>query len=73
MNWKKWLHGLAGAFIGGAATAIGGSVASGGTMGPKAMGGAALGGAIISGALYLRQSPIPPPDPPCKQQPPDTK
>lgn len=64
MKWKKWLHGLLGAVVSGAATAVGavaGMVGSGEThMDAGAVTGAAVGGAITGAVLYLKQSPVPP-------------
>jgi hypothetical protein len=66
VSWKKWLHGLMAALIGGAATAAGGAL---GAMAAgvdvfallfwKIVGGAAVFGGLTSMIGYLKQSPLP--------------
>jgi hypothetical protein len=66
MNWKKWLHGLGAAVIGGASTAVGGAL--GATVAGvdvfavqfwKIVGGAAVFGGLMNAIAYLKQSPLP--------------
>jgi hypothetical protein len=68
-NWRHWLRGLIGGFIGGAATAgsawLGMSAAHGAgvdvpVMNFKALGIILLSGGMVSLLAYLKQSPLPP-------------
>jgi hypothetical protein len=61
MNWKPWLHGLASAAIGGAATAVLAALA----LPPDqvcfdTLSKLASIGALLTAAGYLKQSPLPP-------------
>lgn len=63
MNWKLWLHGLAAAFIGGAANAISNIAVAPETFnfeaGLKKLLMSALVSGVLGAALYLKKSPVP--------------
>lgn len=64
MNWKLWLHGLAAAAIGGAASALSGALTAPDTFNFTAAGWTKLWhlaviGSIVPAVLYLKQSPLP--------------
>ena len=54
-DWRNWLHGLIGAFIGSAASVVSG-IAVGITW--QKLGQQALVSGVVGAALYLKQSPI---------------
>ncbi len=64
MGWKEWLHGLASAIVGGAASAVGGVAGANAAGVPMELAwpvikGAAIGGAVLTVAAYLKKSPLP--------------
>ena len=66
MNWKPWLHSLAAAAIGGFATAAGAALVTGQiNLATLKIG---LTGAVIPVLALLKQSPLPPMNPPTGKQ-----
>lgn len=63
MNTKAWLHGLVGAFIGGASASIGLILVNPSTFnfqeGWKTLLSAFIASGLVSAAGYLKQSPLP--------------
>lgn len=59
-TYAVWLHGLAAAAIGGAATGVATLFAQGAAPDLKVVGKVAVIGALFTAAGYLKQSPLPP-------------
>jgi len=64
MKWKKWLRGLVGAMVGGAANSVTVMIVEPSSFnfqeGIGKLGTVALVSAIVAAALFLKQAPLPP-------------
>jgi len=66
-SFRTWIHGLAAAFIGGAAASITNLIVAPESFnatpeGLRKLGWAILASGVVAAALYLKQSPLPPPE-----------